>query len=828
MVSKEIDAIILNALDLNIIDAYYYDSFGYIKKVNRIELSQENETATFTFNTPLSPASKGYFNIEFEGELSDKMRGLYRSKYIGADGTVEYAAVTQFQPTDARRCFPCWDDPAIKSKFVITVVVPVGLTVLSNMTPEVTNEAYGTKSVMFHETPLMSTYLLAIVVGKFEYIEAQLDNSYVRVYTRESKKEQGEFALEVATKVLAYYNNYFEISYQLPKLDLVAIPDFSFGAMENWGLVTYRETCLLVDPKNTSTGRKQWIALVIAHELAHQWFGNLVTLEWWTHLWLNEGYASFAEYLCIGDLFPNYDVWSQFITDTHIRALELDAFQNSHPIEVPVYHPAEIDEIFDDISYSKAASVIRMIHSYVGADAFRVGISYYLTRYRYSNANANSFWFAMECNTEKQLRHVMAAWIEQQGFPVIKVQHRQEGNDRILTLSQEKFIADGSEDPNNTMWSIPINIITSSEPDSKKPAVQTLLSEKSQEIRVENVGEDDWVKLNPGLVGFYRTHYSPEAMDLLFPAVKDHTLDPLDRLGLLDDMFAMVKAGHASTVEVLKFMQAFRSEENFTVWSSIVNCLKKIGALISHLEFEDSFKAFARNLMREITDKLSWDPKSDESHLDSLLRPLILGHMAVLNVEDIIEEANKRFELHVSGKTPLAADLRSPVYRAVLSVGEIKTFETMLRLYRETDFNEEKERILSALGVMKYKSLIANFLQFAMSDEVKAQDTTLAIMSVAKTYKGREMAWEYFKLSWESLLNRYGGGSLISRLVKCITENFVTEKEAQDVEQFFKKHPIPGTDRTVQQSVESIRLNAAWLARDKDSIREYLTSQVWE
>lgn len=432
----------------------------------------------------------------------------------------------------------------------------------------------------------------------------------------------------------------------------------------------------------------------------------------------------------------------------------------------------------------------------------------------------------MECNTDKQLRHVMSAWVKQQGFPIVKVEHRQEGNDRVLSLSQEKFLADGSVDPHNTMWVIPISIITSSDP--KKSIVETVLSEKTQEIRVKNVAENDWVKLNPGLVGFYRTHYCTEALALLFPAVKDHTLPPLDRLGLLDDMFAMVKAGYTSTVEILKFMQAFRSEENFTVWSSIVNSLKKIGVLISHLDYEDSFQAYGRHLMRDITDKLSWDSKSDESHLDTLLRPLILGRMAALNVEDIIQEAQKRFELHVTGKTPLDADMRSPVYRAVLSVGDAETYETMISLYRKTDFNEEKDRILSALGMIKDEALIAKVLKFAMSFEVKAQDTAFAIMSVAKTYKGRQMAWECFKQNWRRLLDCYGGGSLISRLVKCITENFVTEEHAQDVEQFFKEHPTPGTDRTVLQSIESIRLNAAWLARDKDSMREYLTSQVWQ
>ncbi|XP_050478927.1 puromycin-sensitive aminopeptidase isoform X1 [Bombus huntii] len=824
-VKSSTDTIVLNSLDIDIKSVIFNDNDGKVIPTKQIEVCSPEETATLVFEEKLPMGRSGYLSLEFVGEINDKMKGFYRSKYIGTNGTVEHAAVTQFEPTDARRCFPCWDEPAHKATFDITLNVPSGLTALSNMPikSKVTNESVET--LVFERTPIMSTYLVAVVVGEFDYIEDKSsDGVLVRVYTPKSKKEQGQFALEVATKVLPYYKTYFGIAYPLPKIDLIAIADFSSGAMENWGLVTYRETCLLVDPQNTSAVRKQWIALVVAHELAHQWFGNLVTMEWWTHLWLNEGYASFVEFLCVAHLFPEYDIWTQFVTDTYIRALELDALKNSHPIEVPVGHPSEIDEIFDDISYNKGACVIRMLHSYIGDDDFRKGMNLYLKKHSYANAETGDLWDALEEASNKDVRSVMSTWTEQQGFPVVRVQHRQEGSDRILSLSQERFLADGSVDTGNSLWIIPISISTSKNPE--ECVLKALFDEKTKEFKVKNVPEDHWVKINPGTIGFYRTHYSPEALSLLLPAVKDHALPPLDRLGLLDDLFAMVQAGHASTVEVLQLMQAFQHEDNFTVWSSIVNSLGKIGVLVSHLDFEDSFKAFGRNLMRDITNKLGWDPKPNECHLDTLLRSLVLGRMAALNDEDTIQEAKKRFELHVSGITLLAADLRSPVYRAVLSVGDADTYETMLRLYREADLHEEKDRILRALGAIKDETLLAKVLDFAMSDEVRAQDTVFAIMSVAMTYKGRVMAWDFFKENWKTLLDRYGGGFLISRLVKFTTENFVTEERAKDVEEFFKNHPTPGTERTVQQSAESIRLNAAWLARDKDSIKEYLITHV--
>ncbi|KYN42922.1 Puromycin-sensitive aminopeptidase [Trachymyrmex septentrionalis] len=819
------DTIVLNCLEINIKRASFYGNDGKTIVPEKIVLSGLEETATLVFPEALPSGKSGYLNIEFVGEINDKMKGFYRSKYSGEDGTVEYAAVTQFEPTDARRCFPCWDEPALKATFDITLKVPIGLTALSNMPlkSKVTNG--NCETLTFERTPIMSTYLVAVVVGDFDYIEdMSSDGVLVRVYVPKSKKEQGQFALEVATKVLPYYKTYFGIAYPLPKIDLIAIADFSSGAMENWGLVTYRETCLLVDPQNTSAVRKQWIALIVAHELAHQWFGNLVTMEWWTHLWLNEGYASFVEFLCVAHLFPEYDIWTQFVTDTYIRALELDALKNSHPIEVPVGHPSEIDEIFDDISYHKGASVIRMLHAYIGDDDFRKGMNLYLKKHSYANAETEDLWAALEEASNKAVRKVMSSWTKRQGFPVVKVDYRQEGNNRILSLSQERFLADGSVDTNVDAWLIPISVSSSQDPN--KTIFDGILDAKTKEFVIQNVPEGTWLKINPGTIGFYRTRYSQSALSLLLPAIKDHTLPPLDRLGLLDDLFAMVQAGYASTVEVLELMQAFLHEDNYTVWSTIVNILSKIGILISHLDFEDSLKAFGRNLFREVNVRLGWNPKPNESHLNTLLRSLVLGRMAALNDQDTIEEAKRRFELHVNGTTTLAADLRSPVYRAVLSVGDANTYDTMLKLYKEADLQEEKERILRALGAIKDETLLRKVLDFAMSEEVRAQDTVFAIMSVSLSYKGRLMAWNFFKEKWKTLLDRYEGGFLLARLVKFTTENFVTEEQAKDVESFFEGHPTPGTERTVQQCVESIRLNAAWLNREKDSIRKYLTTQV--
>ncbi|XP_051165800.1 puromycin-sensitive aminopeptidase [Leptopilina boulardi] len=836
-VKNSTNVVVLNSVDIEFKSINFHTLEGKLISSKNISVDNEEETVTIEFMEKLAPGRSGYLGIKYQGIIKDNMKGLYRSKYTGINGESKYAAVTQFESSDARRCFPCWDEPAHKCTFDITLKVSIGLTALSNMPIKSrTNINSSLEKLEFETTPKMSTYLVAVVIGEFDYVENKTsDGVVVRVYTPIGKKEQGEFALEVATKVLPYYHNYFGISYPLPKMDLIAIADFSSGAMENWGLVTYRETCLLVDPQNTSTVRKQYIALVVGHELAHQWFGNLVTMEWWDDLWLNEGYASFVEFLCTEFLFPEYDIWTQFVTDIHTRALELDALRNSHPIQVPVGHPSEIDEIFDDISYCKGASVIRMLHSYIGDDDFRKGMKSYLTKYSYANAKTDDLWSSLEEVANKPVRSVMPTWTKQQGFPLVQVEQRREENNVIVTFRQKRFLPDNlmGDDAENYLWSIPLRVSTAQNPD--KLLDNILLSEETQQLVIKDVPKETWIKINTGTIGFYRTVYSSDMLQLFQPAIKNRTLQPLDRLGLLDDLFAITQAGHneISTTNVLELMQAFQFEDNYTVWCTILNCLTKIGQLISHLNNLDSaFKAFGRSLLRDISAKLGWEAKTNnESHLDTLLRPRILGKLVSLGDEDTICEAKKRFALHITGEKIVPADLRSVVYRAVLSTctsvdGDNEIFETMLKLYRESDLHEEKDRILAALGAVKDEKLLARVLKFSMGDEVRAQDSVFGITSVTMTYQGRMLAWEFLKEKWDILLDRYKGSYLLTRLVKSITENFVTNEKAEEIEQFFDKQQKTAVERTVQQSVESIRLNAAWLTRDMEKIQEFLKSNA--
>ncbi|MBN3293815.1 PSA aminopeptidase, partial [Polypterus senegalus] len=427
-VTQPTNQIVMNCADIDIITATFAPEGAEEINATGFNYQNEDEKVTLSFPSVLQKGS-GTLKIDYVGELNDKMKGFYRSKYTIPSGEIRYAAVTQFEATDARRAFPCWDEPAIKATFDIVLIVPKDRVALSNMNvidrkPYVEDDSLV--EVKFARTPIMSTYLVAFVVGEYDFVEGKSsDGVLVRVYTPVGKAEQGRFALEVATKTLPFYKDYFNVPYPLPKIDLIAIADFAAGAMENWGLVTYRETALLIDPKNSCSSSRQWVALVVGHELAHQWFGNLVTMEWWTHLWLNEGFASWIEYLCVDHCFPEYDIWTQFVSADYTRALDLDALDNSHPIEVSVGHPSEVDEIFDAISYSKGASVIRMLHDYIGDEDFRKGMNAYLLKFQHRNASTEDLWDCLEQSSGKPIAAVMSTWTKQMGFPIIFVDQEQ-------------------------------------------------------------------------------------------------------------------------------------------------------------------------------------------------------------------------------------------------------------------------------------------------------------------------------------------------------------------------------------------------------------------
>uniref|UniRef100_A0A8C6TYS3 Puromycin-sensitive aminopeptidase n=1 Tax=Neogobius melanostomus TaxID=47308 RepID=A0A8C6TYS3_9GOBI len=527
------------------------------------------------------------------------------------------------------------------------------------------------------------------------------------------------------------------------------------------------------------------------------------------------GFASWIEYLCVDHCFPEYDIWTQFVSADYTRALDLDALDSSHPIEVNVGHPSEVDEIFDAISYSKGASVIRMLHNYIGDEDFRKGMNAYLLKFQNKNAATEDLW---ECLEEASGKPIM-------GFPIIVVDEEQQGEDRIVKITQKKFCASGPQDDAGegecSNWMVPISICSSEDPTCSK--LKVLLDRPETSITVSGVRPDQWIKVNPGTVGFYRIQYSSSMLESLLPGIRDLSLQPVDRLGLQNDLFSLARAGMLSTVEVLKLMEAFVNEPNYTVWSDLSCNLGVLSCLLSHTDFHEEIQAFIRELFTPIGLKLGWDTKPGEGHLDALLRSLVLGKLGKAGHKPTLEEARRRFKDHVEGKQVLPADLRSPVYLTVLKHGDSATLETMLKLHKQADMQEEKNRIERVLGAISAPDLIQKVLTFALSEEVRPQDTVSVIGGVAgSSRQGRKAAWKFVKDNWEELYNRYQGGFLISRLVKLTVDGFAIDKMAAEVKSFFESHPAPSAERTVQQCCENILLNAAWLKRDADDIQQYL------
>jgi puromycin-sensitive aminopeptidase len=778
----------------------------------KITYNEKAETATFAFEKPL-PKGAVRLKIVFRGVLNDKMHGFYRSSY-DAEGKQRHLATTQFEATDARRAFPCFDEPAMKAVFEVSLVIPTESTAISNTVPtEILEHSGGYKTVRFAPTPLMSTYLLAFIVGDFEHIEKKSsDGVLARVFTTPGKKHQARFALDCAAKTISFFNKYFDIPYPMPVVDLIAIPDFAAGAMENWGAITYRESALLVDPEHSSTMNKQWVALVIAHELAHQWFGNLVTMEWWTHLWLNEGFASYIEYLAVDHIFPKWDIWTQFLDADFGRALQSDALLHTHPIEVEVHHPAEISEVFDAVSYSKGASIIRMLAEYLGEKDFRDGLRQYLKKHSYKNTETEDLWRALSKVSGKPVAKMMAHWTGKAGYPLVTLSDK--GGE--YELRQSRFFSSPLSEKktrDTTLWSVPVRVVQGSGT-APKPF---LLAAKSFRFPKKN---DAWLKLNADETAFHRTAYPERMLSALGDAVEKNLLKTRDRLGLIRDVMALAETGKTQTQSGLRFASRYKKETEYVVWAEVASGFGKIRSLIADEPFLKKFDLFALDAFADISKSVGWDtPPKD--HAQALLKVLVLESLGRYGDAKTIARAKAMFRSVTEKKNLVAPDVRGVVYTTVGRYGGRAEYAKLERLYKAATLHEEKNRIGRALGAFAQSDLLEKTLSFSLSKHVRPQDCVRMIASVTANPRGRGLAWRFVTRNWSTFLERYSG----SRELSYLLEPFAlasSAKWADDISEFLKKHPAPGTERTVRQIIERIRSNAVWLARDRKALAEFL------
>lgn len=822
---KNTKTLTLHSKNLEIETVYVFYKKHKEEKIfaEKIIYDEKKETASFLFNKILKKG-KIHIVIAFKGILNEEMKGFYKSSY-DIKGKVNHIATTQFEATDARRAFPCFDEPSQKAIFDISLVIPKGKTAISNTLPvSVLEHDAEYQIIKFDKTPKMSTYLLAFIIGDFEYIEKKSKRGViVRVYTTLGKIHQAQFALDVSVRMLEFYEEYFNINYPLNTLDLIAIPDFASGAMENWGAITYRESAILVDKDHSSLQNKQWVALVIAHELAHQWFGNLVTMEWWTHLWLNEGFASYIEYLAVDKLFPKWDIWTQFSTNDLGIALRLDSLYHTHKIEVEVNHPNEIGEIFDEVSYSKGASIIRMLAEYLGEKDFRNGLRYYLKKHSYKNTETIHLWDAFTKISKKPVANIMRNWTNKEGYPLIEVDFKKDK----LYFSQKRFFASPISEKKfiklrkNSLWRIPVSF------SNENKITKFIFSTKSKSISVQN--NLNWVKVNIGETGFYRTHYSKNLLNKLSSLILRKELSTRDRLGIVRDLFALSEKGTISTIEVLEFLKVYKNEDNYTVWFEIISGLYRLEQILvkirDEIKFEihpkENFNKYVIDLLLPQFHRLGWEKKEKEIHTDALLRSLIISRLGLSNYEDIVKKAKYLFSKVSEGEL-IHPDIRSAIYNIVACNGDMREYKKFIELYKKENLHEEKNRLGYALGNFRDQKILELVCNFSMSPYVRIQDTIGIISQVGSNPYGRDVWWNFVRNNWDILVSRYGNtGHQLSRLVKAISGSS-EKKHLISFRNFFKNNNAPGATRAIEQVKERLELNIAWLERDRKKIRKFL------
>ena len=759
------------------------------------ENDEKNESLILTAKNKIKGVTS--IEIEFEGVINSQLRGLYKSQYKYKNKTY-YLATTQFEPADARRVFPCFDYPSAKATFDISILTEKNLEAISNM-PIIKRSTQNNKTLYkFATTPIMSTYLLYLAVGQFNYIEDNLDNTKIRIVTTKGKKHQAKLALKLTKQFLYYYQKYFKIPYPLPKLDMLAIPDFEAGAMENWGAITFRETAILFDEKSSSLATKYRIAEVIAHELAHQWFGNLVTMKWWDDLWLNESFATFMATKAVNALYPKWDFWDQYINYAFSQAMSLDSLKSSHPIHVKVDKPEEIGQIFDGISYEKGGSILRMLEHFLTPKKFRRGLQIYLKKHEYNNTTTDDLWSALEKASNQPVKEIMHSWINQTGYPIIETRH----TNSILKLIQKRFLLEDQK-KQNQKWLIPLSIKT------KGKTVFKLMKNTSEQIKIQ---ETQWFKINENAAGFYRIKYELSYLPVLKQLIRTKQIKSIDRWQIHNDLFSLCLSNQISLNNYLEFLKSYENESDYLVLSDIVNTLNFIYIISANEKFWNKIIDNNKNCLQRIFSKIGWEEKKDEKSTIPLLRSSTILSLGKHYDKEILKEAEAKFNNFLKNPNSLNSNLRTTIYSLIAWQGNNKTYNLIKNLYKKAPTHEEKIRFLVALCNFRDKNLLEKTLDFSLLDEVKLQDIPIPISYIAQNPFGKNLVWPWLKSNWNKLLRKTGKTS--THLLKRIIESLSTiagKRQYDDISSFFKTHPPIGIEMSLSQTLEKIRIKTHFL-----------------
>ncbi len=799
-VLEPVKEIVLNALELEI-GAVTATREGRMIK-GRARLDTNLERAHLLFERQLE-AGDWVLRIDFRGVLNDKLHGFYRSQYKDAEGRTHMVASTQFEATDARRAFPCWDEPAIKATYQLTLVIDQNLTAISNTALERELPAgAGKKELVFKQTIRMSTYLVAFVVGEFEATEAvDAGGTPLRIVHVPGKRNLTKWGLEIGAFSLKWFANYYGIPYPGDKLDLIAIPDFASGAMENLGAITFRETALLIDDQAASRAELERVADVVSHENAHMWFGDLVTMRWWNGIWLNEAFATFMEMLAVDAWKPAWQRWVSFSV-SRAAAMAVDGLHSTRPVEFAVHAPNDARAMFDVLTYEKGASVLRMLEQYLGGEEFRKGIALYLRRHEYANTETGDLWDALEESSGQPVRAMMDSWILQPGYPIVTATASDDG--RALILSQRRFFYLPGEEKEPQLWHAPVMVRART--DAGVSSHKVLLKER--ETRLELPGAIQWAVVNEGGHGFYRSRYSPNLLSSLTAALPE--LAAVERFSLVNDTWASVVAGLTPLAEFLKMTPLFSAETDLNVWRALLGAFSYLDMIAAEAD-RPALAARVRMLLGPVAARLGWTPHPGESELDAQLRGTIAGALGVLG-DDREVQVHAR-ELYASYKrAPESVDRN--VVPALVSIvahgGGEREYREFKENFKSARTPQDEQRYLYSLAGFRRPELLRETMAMTINGEVRTQNAPYLLHSLLYNPKCRAEAWQFMKRNWDRMEQQYPENAL-PRMCEGIVALAEFENEVVD---FFATHKVKQAGKTIEQHLERLRVAVGFRSRE--------------
>ncbi|HTZ71076.1 MAG TPA: M1 family metallopeptidase, partial [Acetobacteraceae bacterium] len=776
-----------------------------------VSMDAAHQAATLHFARAIG-AGKHTLTLDYTGPIPDKPEGIYYDDYKTPSGAQKRMLVTQFEVADARRMFPGWDEPAFKARFQLSVVVPQDDTAISNMPAVASTPAGpGLKKVQFATSPRMSTYLVALVAGDLAAVRGAAGPTALAAWAPTGEESQAQYALEVESHVLPYYNQYFGVPYPLPKLDLIAIPgNFEAGAMENWGAITFIDNGMLFDPKTSDAATRERIHIYVSHEMAHQWSGDLVTMAWWDDIWLNEGFATWMEFKATDHFNPAWQEWPRQHAARE-EAMAEDARPTTHPIHLPIHTISEADAAFDQISYQKGSQVIRMIEDWIGPDNFRDGMRAYMKAHAYSNTTSADLWAALGTVAGKDVAKVALSFTEQPGIPLVHVTRRCANGQGTLTLTQDRFVIHDPQAKKLT-WTIPITL--------GAPGIKsTRVVLDGMPVTVPLATCDAAEKVNLGENGYYRTEYDAASLKPLVRTLEN--FGPADRANLLGDQFAMFLAGRAPLESYLDMLPMLSTETNIAVWQDTIDHLQRLDHLVRGAAVRPQFRVYARNLLRPEFERLGWDAKPGESFLDTLLRPVVIGAMGEFDDPDILAEAHKRFDQFVKDPTSLPPNLREPVLTIVGHHADQATYDTLRHMGETATSTEEKLRYFGAMAAAEDPKLIAQTVQYAASGQVPNGRVPMIIAEAGRSSDNPDEVWRQV-LPNQAALRAHLTAQAQTFLLPAAAFSSTSALTARALMADPSVKSIPGAKIIAKQAVEVILANAELQQRTVPALTSWL------